>query len=292
MARSSRLLMYAAAFAAMSALPIAAHATTVTYTDFSDTSALTLVGNAGTATTGDGVVLRVTPALGGQHGAAYSTTAVPLGASDIFSTQFQFRFTDPGGIDPADGITFVLAANPTGLGGGGGGIGYLGVPNSVAIEFDTFNNGESGTSNHVGVDTGGALQDFDATSPYGQQPCDFGGANYLRDGCMSNGKLWTANIGYDGTDLTVRLKQAGLSQELLITRAIDISSALGTTSAFVGFTSGTGAGFENHDIINWSFSDTTSLSGGVPEPATWALMLMGFGGLGAALRSRRRAATV
>ena len=29
----------------------------------------------------------------------------------------------------------------------------------------------------------------------------------------------------------------------------------------------------------------------VPEPATWAIMLMGFGGLGAAMRSRRRAAT-
>lgn len=28
---------------------------------------------------------------------------------------------------------------------------------------------------------------------------------------------------------------------------------------------------------------------GVPEPATWAMMLMGFGGLGAALRTRRRA---
>jgi hypothetical protein len=29
-------------------------------------------------------------------------------------------------------------------------------------------------------------------------------------------------------------------------------------------------------------------NGGVPEPATWALMLLGFGGLGAALRSARR----
>jgi hypothetical protein len=31
----------------------------------------------------------------------------------------------------------------------------------------------------------------------------------------------------------------------------------------------------------------TLLAGGVPEPASWALMLIGFGGLGAALRHRR-----
>jgi hypothetical protein len=33
-----------------------------------------------------------------------------------------------------------------------------------------------------------------------------------------------------------------------------------------------------------------TLSGGVPEPATWGLMLVGFGGLGAMMRRRRSAA--
>ena len=36
--------------------------------------------------------------------------------------------------------------------------------------------------------------------------------------------------------------------------------------------------------------DDIRLTGGVPEPASWALMVLGFGGLGAALRSRRRGA--
>jgi hypothetical protein len=33
-------------------------------------------------------------------------------------------------------------------------------------------------------------------------------------------------------------------------------------------------------------------SGAVPEPATWALMIVGFGAVGATLRSRRRQAIV
>jgi hypothetical protein len=32
--------------------------------------------------------------------------------------------------------------------------------------------------------------------------------------------------------------------------------------------------------------DAVTFSGGVPEPATWGLMLLGFGGLGAAGRGR------
>ncbi|MEW5687593.1 MAG: PEPxxWA-CTERM sorting domain-containing protein [Pseudomonadota bacterium] len=42
---------------------------------------------------------------------------------------------------------------------------------------------------------------------------------------------------------------------------------------------------------NWVLDDLTYSTGvtGVPEPATWALMILGFGSAGAALRSRRRA---
>jgi hypothetical protein len=45
----------------------------------------------------------------------------------------------------------------------------------------------------------------------------------------------------------------------------------------------------NMAIVSGSEIPTFTPQAGVPEPATWALFLMGFGGLGASLRQRRRA---
>ncbi len=109
-----RRLIFAAAAAGVFALQSQA-GVIINYPNFSSTAGLTLVGD----TTTTGGQLEVTPGAIGQSGAAYSTTAVTLGASDTFSTQFQFQFTNAGGVDPADGITFVLAQSPAGLGPGG-----------------------------------------------------------------------------------------------------------------------------------------------------------------------------
>ena len=58
-------------------------------------------------------------------------------------------------------------------------------------------------------------------------------------------------------------------------------------SPTTNYTMGTsiGGGYSN-------FSDgTVEVSGSVPEPATWAFMILGFGGAGMALRRKRRAVT-
>lgn len=237
---------------------------------------LTCVGNAAVA----GTVLKVTPALVGQSGAGYSNSAITLGTNASFSTTFQFQFTNTGGIAPADGITFVLAQNPTGLGGGGGGLGYVGVPHSVAIEFDTFNNGGLDvSSNHVAIDVNGVLTNTATANPYGVATCDFG-SGHLQTGCMSNGHVWTVGIGYDGTNLTVTVQDdANPVQTVISSFPIDIAADLGTNTAFVGFTGGTGAGFENHDILNWQLANDTQLATTVPEPVSLALFALGLAGL-------------
>ena len=49
----------------------------------------------------------------------------------------------------------------------------------------------------------------------------------------------------------------------------------------------TGQGESSSGFVDYVTINSSSFLGGVPEPATWAMMLMGFGGLGAMIRRRR-----
>lgn len=44
----------------------------------------------------------------------------------------------------------------------------------------------------------------------------------------------------------------------------------------------------HYNDLSFSFTNTFSAPAGVPEPSTWAMMLLGFGFVGAALRHRRK----
>ncbi len=249
------------------------------FPDFSSTTGLTFVGSAGQA----GNQLQITPDGGGQSGAAYSTAAVALGSGDTFSTTFQFQYTGQGGIDPADGITFVMAASPTGLGASGGGMGYGGVGNSVAIEFDSYENGGNDyNSNHVSIDEDGNIgEDASLVSPYGVGACDFY-SGYQKTGCFSNGDVWSVTASYDGTNLSLSIwDQIGTYAQaspftVYTSLPLNVAADLGTNTAYVGFTGGTGSGYEQQNILNWSFANDTSL--GTPEPSTW--LLFGTAGIG------------
>lgn len=265
---------------------------TYNFNDFNDTSGLTFRGDA--ATTSDplysGPAIRLALSQPGTTGGSvFSNNSV--NASD-FSTRFQFRISDPGGIisDPsgetgADGLAFVIAKDLGQLGGLGGGIGYQGLVDSVAIEFDTWENTNFAdpSSNHVALGINGNLNT--SSNPTVNVSPNF-----------DNGDLWTAWIDYDGTDLEVRLNAVNDVRPTIaiLSATVDIESILGQSSGFIGFTAATAGAWGDHDLVSWQYS-TEFIEGGIseiPEPGT--VGLLGIAGLGGFLfwRSRRKGSRV
>ncbi len=263
-----------------------ASAAALLYTDFSNLTGLQLNGvtstihacTGGVGSTCSAVndlhghnVLRLTNNTS-QAGSAFSTTAISLDQNASFSTSFQFHFTDQqnGG---ADGIVFVVQTVSNTAGGSGGGIGYAGLTNSVGIEFDNWNNGggDGHSDNHVGINLGGSVSSVALNTSPGFT--------------LDSGDLITAWVDYDGTTdtLEVRANTTGTRPTTaLLSYNVDLVAELGSTDAFVGFTSGTGSAGADHDIVSWQFNsefnpiDTI----GVPEPGMLAIFGIGLLGLG------------
>ena len=255
----------------------------ITFNDFSSTEGLTFNGSSTTTTTGDGEILRLTPSLRSQSGSVFSSAMV--NASD-FSTFFEFRITDPGGPifdgnpeNGADGLVFVVQSVSSDMGGAGEGIGYAGISNSVGVEFDTWHNSWNNDpdSNHVGIDINGSVNHGSGSPNTVSVTPNF-----------DDGNLWYSWIDYNGSDLEVRVNQTGIRpDDPLLSQSLDIAMILGEPDAYVGFTSGTGADWGNHDIISWEYRDgydpvgvNPDPSGNpVPEPSTIFLLGSGLAGL-------------
>lgn len=258
---------------------LSAQATVLTFNDFSSTAGLQLNGSAAApVVTGDGSVLRLTPALSGQGGSAFSTNQISLLNNASFSTYFQFRITGSDGAGDedgagADGLAFVVQTIDNNVGGVGGGMGYAGINRSVAVEFDTYNNGEI-SGNHVGIDLNGSVNSV---------------ASLAIAPRMNNGAIWYSWVDYNGTTnaLEVRLSQVDVrptAAALSYNVNLAGSGVLNQTSAYVGFTAATGAGWGNHDILKWEFRDTFNPVGAPDTAATIGLIGLGFAALVAARR--------
>jgi hypothetical protein len=122
--------------------------------------------------------LRLTPARPFKAGSVMRLEAAPVLGG--FETGFSFQVTDASrhctavrdaafstashttcSITGGDGFAFVIHADgntSAALGGGGGGLGYAGIRNGLAVEFDTLFNGGSGGGAPGGRGAGGGTE--------------------------------------------------------------------------------------------------------------------------------------
>lgn len=218
------------------------------YTDFSSSGGLTLVGDADTLNNG----LRLTRAGQGGAGAAWYT-ASKAGLHAGFRTSFTASIRNGN----ADGYAFVIQdAASDAIGGGGSDLGYSGIARSVAIEFDTVWFDDEFQGAHVSVQTRGAdanSWEDNASLAYAFLPSWF-----------ADGSPHQVRIEYTSGALFVSINGEPILFYPLDLEQLDGGSQLFSDNgcAWVGFTAGAGGATADQVIESWDFTDWTDVACG------------------------------
>jgi autotransporter-associated beta strand protein len=166
---------------------------------------------------------------------------------DVTKFTASFTYTNGSGAGAADGAAFVIqnaAAGSNALGGGGGGLGFAGIQNSAALEFNIYAPNVPGTALNVNGATGGYVS---------ANPVNFSSTNAIN-----------ITLAYNGTFLTEYLSQGTNSYTRSFLAASNgLLGLLGTTgTAFVGFTGATGGANGEQDITNFHYIAGAATNGG------------------------------
>jgi hypothetical protein len=207
---------------------------------FASTTGLQLNGSAAWNQSSSRLRLTDANAPGSESGSIFFTTPVNV---QSFSNNFSFQLSSAN----ADGFTFTIQNNSaTGLGpyGGGLGYGYAGSTpflRSVAVKFDLYNNSGEGNDS-TGMYTDGATPDLpslDMTSS---------GVN------LHSGDIMNVQMSYDGTTLSWTVNDSTTGKSFSASAAVNIPSVVGGTTAYFGFTGGTGGETAIQELLSWTYT--------------------------------------
>ncbi len=204
-----------------------------------------------------GDFIRLTADQTSQFGAIKLSDPINLKYCDKWKVEFDFRIDGNGttAYGRGDGLTFWYLSNPPTAFTTGGGLGIPANANGLMVAFDIFNNSTEGQMSKVhllygtnNVPTGNPNVEYNMTagstfhSPDLQATQPFVGANYKH--VEVNGEVDPANIN----NWIIQIRIDGV----LITNQSFAPSggAIGMTTGYFGFSSGTGAASARHSIKN------------------------------------------
>ena len=245
---------------------------------------------------------QMTYAAGGQDASMWFS--VPQDVADGFTAWFAFKLT-PGVYSwtTADGLAFVIqnsiggqadaatgctgqGSGPTALGGAigaGGCMGYDGIDNSLALEFDTYANSWDPNNNHIALQNCGPGQ-VNSASHVGSCLVSVGGPNNTlistlvstpqtsaappatpTNVTLTDGNVHQVVVDYTNGVLSVYLDPAFVpSTHTPVAGSVPVFSGtynlatalnlINGTSAYVGFTAATGEFFEQQELMAWTFT--------------------------------------
>lgn len=198
--------------------------------------------------------LQLTETSTGQIGDGFYSTPVTMPDDRSFNAYFAFRMSEPHCTETSqtggDGLTFTLKPDLSKQGSPGNGIGYFGIADSIAVEFDTFSNPEHNdpAKHHIGINIGGTAPSVAQVEvPY----------------TFNDGRIHHAWIDYDGKNDVMEVRVALTNSRPLaplLSHKIDLEKQL-AAGQHVGFTAATGSCYSNHYVNSLYFHAGSLLRG-------------------------------
>mmetsp|Transcript_8980 Transcript_8980/g.18137 ORF Transcript_8980/g.18137 Transcript_8980/m.18137 type:complete len:469 (+) Transcript_8980:106-1512(+) len=258
--------------------------------------------------------VRLTPSTPSTSGSVFFTNRLPV--LQGFDTKFEFQVSDhsrtctqhmdPGfglvhhttcAVHGGDGLAFVIhgdATGPSSLGGDGSELGYGGISNGIAVEFDMWTNvasihaaNDDIFSDHISIHSNGAgVLTTESTSALGGS----------RAHDLADGAIHVARVLYlpyiepkyfermsASSNLVQYMKDNGEGRRLgtlavfidsgidndvpILSIPINLSVLLELDQgmAYAGFTGSTGKKWEKHDLLRWQWCDFGNCKAGTPD---------------------------
>jgi len=258
--------------------------------------------------------VRLTPSTPSTVGSVFFTNRLPV--LQGFDTKFEFQISDhsrtctqhmdPGfglkhhtscAVHGGDGLAFVIhgdANGPSSIGGKGAELGYGGIENGLAVEFDMWTNVASIHVNNDDIFADHISVHSNEADPLTSDSTSALGGSRAAD--LADGKIHIARVLYlpyiepkyfekmsANQNLVKYMKDNGEGRRLG-TLAVFIDSGIDSDSpilslpinlsvllnlnqglAYAGFTGSTGDKWEKHDLLRWQWCDFGDCKAGAPD---------------------------